>query len=330
MSRIVDRILRKCGVPDLVEILSERLGATDLQSLLLEVFRRRAAGAGPAELMGRYEKSRFSRPSSLAATALLELDALAFSLLPDGFEDVELSPVAPLGATAIVTGTSQNRIVSTVRNSEVASDSTNAMALECARRRRERLAAEPRSTAPVKLAASQRLVRAQHGDDPRQLAHFRLLGLCSAGRDTGSFRFELESLSEQIGFHLRLLEGWRARGGRVGRIRVPVTPLDDGPPEGALREQVLDRLAAAHPRVDIAIDRTRQHGRGYYRSACFNVYAQSPDGSDFQLADGGFTDWTQQLVGSRKERLMISGLGCERLVEYFSAGADPRGSAGRG
>jgi len=32
------------------------------------------------------------------------------------------------------------------------------------------------------------------------------------------------------------------------------------------------------------------------------------------VADGGHVDWTQQLVASRKERLMISGLGLDRLA----------------
>ena len=42
-----------------------------------------------------------------------------------------------------------------------------------------------------------------------------------------------------------------------------------------------------------------------------------PGGDAIQLADGGFTDWTQQLVGSKKERLLISGMGCERVVALF-------------
>lgn len=313
MSGPLDRILRKAGVPDLVEVLSAKLGASDLQSLLLEVFRRRAEAGSPGELMARYAKSRFTKPSALPAALFAELDVLAASLLPDGFELLELSPVAPLGATAIVTGTSQNRIVSTVRNSEVAADSTNALALECAERRRALLIGDARSAEPVRLAASQRLVRAQLVEGPMRFAHFRLFGLCSAGRDTGSFAFELRHLSEQIAFHLRLIDGWRERS-RIGRARVPLTPLEAGPGREALAGQVLEPLSATFPDVDFSIDDDREQGRGYYRSACFKIYAEVADGTDAELADGGFTDWTQQLVGSRKERLLISGIGSERLV----------------
>ena len=60
------------------------------------------------------------------------------------------------------------------------------------------------------------------------------------------------------------------------------------------------------------IDEQRSSGRGYYRHLCFNVYADSSDG-ELQVADGGFVDWTAQLVGSRKERCMTSGIGLVRL-----------------
>ncbi len=325
VSGPLDRILRKTGVPGLVEILSDRLGATDLQSLLLEVYRRRAQAGRPGELMERYAKSRFARPSGVPAARLVELDALALSLLPEGFEALDLSPVAPLGATAIVTGTSQNRIVSTVRNTEVAADSTNAMALECAERRRERLAVDPKSSATVKLAASQRLVRAQQMEGARHFAHFRLFGLCTAGRDTGAFEFELTQLVEHVGFHVRLLEAWCDRGAELGRVRVPITVLDGGPAEDHVVARAIEPLSAAHPDVEFSLDATREQGRNYYASLCFKVYAESQDVKDakeagdqktdlLEVGDGGLTDWTQQLVGSRKERLLISGIGSERLA----------------
>jgi hypothetical protein len=49
-----------------------------------------------------------------------------------------LSPVTPLGTCGVVGPVSQNRVVSTVRGTEVVSDSTNALAVEAATRRRDR------------------------------------------------------------------------------------------------------------------------------------------------------------------------------------------------
>ena len=40
---MLQRIVRDAGVPDLVDVLADRLSPADLSSLLLEVFRRRAA-----------------------------------------------------------------------------------------------------------------------------------------------------------------------------------------------------------------------------------------------------------------------------------------------
>lgn len=316
-NAIVDRIVRKTGVPEIVEILAG-LGASDLQSLLLEVYSRRAQRGSLGDLVRRYAENRFVRPAVPAPADLLAFDALAFSLLPDGFEAVELSPVAPLGATSIVTGTSQNRIVSTVRNTEVAADSTNALALECAARRAALLHADPRSRQAVKLAASQRLMRAQELMGPAQVPHFRLLGLCSAGRDTGSFSFELEALPEHIGLHVGLLEAWRERGAGIAGLRVPVTSLPDGPAAAAVEERVIAPLASRHPDVEFFLHPEREQGRGYYSRLCFHVYAEDAAGEPVQLCDGGFTDWTQQLVGSRKERLLISGMGTERAVSFGS------------
>ncbi|MFI0799771.1 hypothetical protein [Amycolatopsis lurida] len=34
----------------------------------------------------------------------------------------------------------------------------------------------------------------------------------------------------------------------------------------------------------------------------------------FPHGDGGFVDWTQRLVGNRKERTLISGVGVDRLA----------------
>ena len=53
---------------------------------------------------------------------------------------------------------------------------------------------------------------------------------------------------------------------------------------------------------------------------CFQIHARDPSGQDYLLVDGGATDWTQQLLNNRKERLMTSGLGSERLCARFRDG----------
>lgn len=100
-------------------------------------------------------------------------------------------------------------------------------------------------------------------------------------------------------------------------MRVAVTDLSGGSLEAALRERVLERLAAIYPDVAVAFDPDRQAGRTYYRSACFHLYARDGEGCEYEVGDGGFTDWTQRLLSNAKERLLISGLGTERFCNMM-------------
>ena len=118
-SRIIERIERDSGVPRLADILSDRIGPTDLQSLLLEVYARRAKKRNPRVLLDDHVSNRFTRPSASDPTRLLEWDQVAFSKLPKLFRRVELSPVCPLGTASVLSPISQDWIVSTTRNSEL-------------------------------------------------------------------------------------------------------------------------------------------------------------------------------------------------------------------
>jgi hypothetical protein len=321
-NRIIERIVREAGVPDLVNVLAERLDPTDLQSLLLEVFRRRAAGVTPSRLLDRYEQDRFARPSGLPPRRIAEIEHLAWSLLPAAYEAIELSPVCPLGTNAAIATVDQNNVVSTIRNSEVVADLTNVLALECAVRRRELLCRDPRSRERVRLAASHRLVRAQAYHSPLARPHFRLFGLVTAGRDEGSFQFETSSMVEHMGFYLRLLQEAARQGYEVDAVRVAITELEDGRRDRALHEHVFTPLKENHPDATVAFDPDRASGRGYYVAGCFKIYATNRAGTEIELIDGGFTTWTRQLLSNAKERLLISGLGIERLCTEFRT-ADP-------
>src|SRR4029453_16499128 len=92
-SKIVHRIVRESNTPELMEVLTERISMTDLQSLLLEVYKRRAAKMSPAAVLKQYKENRFVRLAKISPQESIEIDQLAYSLLPKGFEVVELSPV---------------------------------------------------------------------------------------------------------------------------------------------------------------------------------------------------------------------------------------------
>ena len=315
---IIERIQREAGVPALIDVLVELLNPTDLQSLLLEVYRRRAVGVKPSQLLERYERDRFVRPSDLAPRAAADFDRLVWSLLPHHYSAVELSPVCPLGTNATVATVDQNKVVTTIRNTEVVADATNVLALECASRRRHLLRGNPQSRERVRLCASHRVVRGQAYRAAQGVyPHFRLLGLCAAGRDEGSFQFETTSLVEQIAFYLQLLIEASQLGYQADQVRVAITDLEQGRREQTLIEQVLNPLMANYPDVLCELDPDRETGRGYYIGACFHIYATNEAGIEFELIDGGFTTWTQQMLSNTKERLLISGLGTERFCNQF-------------
>lgn len=313
---ISEGVARRAGLPELVEILAERLAPTELKSLLLEVARRRAARLAPADLLRRYDEDRLLRPSAADPRRLGDLERLALSLLPADFEPVDLSPVCPLGTSSVLGGVSQDWMVATTRGSEVVSDSTAALALECARRRRD-----PNGRGlPVKLCAAGRMLRAQALHEPAHVPHFRLLGLCTAARDEGSYRAEIEAATEHLDFYLRFLAASRELGTRVDRVDVAVTDLEGGTRTPQLERELVEPLALRFPDVGFRLAPELEHRRAYYRALCLRVEV-----SGAALVDGGFTDWTQRLLSDRKERLLTSGIGIELLWSAF-AGDDARSS----
>ena len=115
--------------------LAAGLPPADLQSLLIDVAAARASYVGPADLVARWRRDRFVQPSRCDPRRVSAIEVGLWQLLPNMFVGVELSPVAPLGSCTAVAPMSQNRIVTTMRLSEVMSDSGNALAIEAAVRR---------------------------------------------------------------------------------------------------------------------------------------------------------------------------------------------------
>lgn len=309
MTTITDRIERELGIPGLATLLAERLEPSDMQSLLLEVYRRLVRRRSTPSLLVDYSRNRFVEPSPISPGEYVEWDRHALSLLPRGVEAIELSPVCPLGVSAAMAGLEQDRVISTIRNTEVLSDSTNVLALEAAVRRRALKRGAARSGEPVHLAASHRLVRGQRYADPRFAQHFKVFSLCSAGRDGGGFRFEVDALEMHISFYVTAIRDFL---GPSVTLDVSLTLLDAGATLTATAEALLGKLRERLG-VEALIDPARTVGRGYYRTACFWIHGSAGEGEKSQLCDGGCVDWTQRLLSDAKERIVISGVGTDRV-----------------
>ncbi len=314
MDKMLSRIERESGVPGLASILAERLSPTDLQSLLLEVYRLRVGQLQPSAMLADFETNRFVRPSTVEPTDLLRWEQIALATLPAHFQPIALSPVCPLGANSVVAPVDQNWSVATARNTEVVSDSTNVLALECALRRRELLRRDPRSTEPVHLAASHRLLRAQRYQNSGSLTHFSSFALCSAGRDQGSLRFELDALGLHARFYLAALRAFLGPG---AALSLSATYLGPDAHSAVIEAALFAPIRSEFAGVECGIDEHRTSGRGYYRDLCFHIHATNELGKRLELVDGGCVDWTRRLLSNAKERLVISGIGVERLCTEF-------------
>jgi len=247
-SRIISRILAQTGIPGLASVLAEELSASDLQSLLLAVYQARTRGVREAEVLARAGRQALLAPSTVDAGLLNHFDRVAFDCARD-FEAVDLSPVCPLGTNFVLGSVDQNNVLTTIRNAEVLGDSTPALALECARRRKPQ--AQRVSAPPVRLASSHRVVRLQPFDFPGYSPHFRLFGMVSAGRDTGSQEFEMQHLNQHVRVYLDLFRALSRDGFHAARplvefsdLRITETLLESA---GISREHVRATVRAHAP-----------------------------------------------------------------------------------
>ncbi|MGA3239839.1 MAG: hypothetical protein ABSG03_26490, partial [Bryobacteraceae bacterium] len=125
-STIAHRIEREIGMSGLVDALASKLSASDLRSILMEVYRLRAAGVKAAGIGAHAARDPLMAPSTVSARNLMIFDSAAFQAASE-FIALELSPLGPFSSASTLGGTSQNNVVTTIRNAEVLGDPTIAL-----------------------------------------------------------------------------------------------------------------------------------------------------------------------------------------------------------
>ncbi len=297
-----DHWTKKLLDTDALHALRDGLSSSQLWSLLHEVLAGRAEKRSLAELRRQFERDGFVQPSEVSPTAMLEVDRLLFAAA-SAFEPVELSPVAPLGVCSAIASTGQRRIVSALRGTEVVSDPTNVMALECARRLKDAPESYP------KLATSHRCVRGQPlPDEPGFSRHFRLFALAAAGRERADHGFSVAAIGEQIRVHLEGIARLRDAGHPLGppKLRLLTTPS-----RRALGERVAEDLAAdGLPISSDVLD------HDYYDGFRFQIDVGDPE-SELPLADGGCFDWLAKLGNDRRLVFVASAIGSQLIAQLF-------------
>ena len=312
-SVIVDKILDRAGEAHVLSLLAENLSGTELNSLLLEVFNQRTSRQSPAQLLKHYQTNRFVKPADLPVLEMkqTELDLLKI-FQKYLFEPIELSPVAVLGTCSVVAPADQKKILSALRGTEVLADATNAMALHISDLKKQKLWTPKNPLEKLRLATIQRHVRTQSISGKGFTPHFKIGCMVTSGLDEGNFGFEKEALTEHIlamkaifreyykveHLSFRLI----CRGGYTDSIK--------------LASEIKRFVQQHYPETAIEIVEKSEKEIGYYKGIQYKVDIKWGD-KTFEIGDGGFVDWTQQLLQNKKERLLITGFGFEFMYRIM-------------
>ena len=283
------------------EQLAAGLSGSELQSVLLEVMHRRAAARAPFDLVAQYQRDSFSAPAVVDQRTAVELDAHLLAAA-GGFDAIELSPVAPLGACSVVALTDQKRVRSALRGTEVVSDPTNVLALECAVRLRAR------TDAPAHFATCHRVVRAQPvGKGPGFTQHFRLFVLASGGPEEREHHFTVSTVLNHIRTALAALDRLEAHGYAFGARLVDILTT---PEREALGARVAEQLGA--------LTRRKVLEHPYYSGGLrFQIWVTDRDGATLPLIDGGVFDWLAKLSSNRRAVYVATGVGSQLMALRF-------------
>lgn len=304
MNNISSLVAKKTGYPDLLDDLSKKLSASELNTLLLEVFRLRAKKITPTELLRQFEKNRFAQPSEVDTIYFNEFELRCLKLAKTkGFSPITLSPLAPFGTCSAVAFVDQNNIVTASRGTEVVSDATNIFAMLIAKEIKKK-----RDLGLIKYATTHRHVRGQALSNPAFTPHFGIFCLATGGHDTGSFSFELEQLLDHITTHLSVYSNEFDL--KKEKLLLKIFPKEENE---VFHQKVKDMLKRINDAIIVQMEKEVNPGE-YYKLVQFKFFIER-NGQEINLSDGGFVDWTQKLIPNKKHRLIISGIGTELVYK---------------
>lgn len=300
----LERILLKLGEKDLISKMVNQLSGSELNTLLLKVFSEKAKAYSPSDLLNRYQENRFVHPAKVDVFKLkqLELDILKIAC-NNNFPPIQLSPVAPLGSASIVGEVDQNNVISSLRGTEVVSDATNLIALHISELIQSKNYARGEL---IRFCTTHRHTRAQFfGNASGMLPHFHLFCSVTAGIDKGSYSFEKQSFWEHVLMYQNIFNTifdseieiiFSERGGYKDCSELITKVIDYGEQNN----------------ISVSIGEPYKENQ-YYKGFQFTIKTVI-NGDVHFIGDGGLVDWTQKMIGNKKERLLISAIGLDRLL----------------
>jgi hypothetical protein len=310
-EKIIKKIALKIGISHIADLLT-RLSGSELNSLLLEVFSKRGQHTSPALLLQQYQANRFVHPADTDMIGLLTTELKILQLLRGRhFQPIELSPAAQWGSCSLLGPVDQKKIISATRNTEIMADATNTIALHIAGLRKSGKTQPPATAGEdtLRFCTVHRHIRAQELKEKRHTAHFKIGCLVTGGRDTGNCHFE----STHLGEHMQALDDVFRNVFGITKIRFKLQKREGYKDIDGL----LEKVAAYLRKNNAGLELTREDPpatNNYYKGIQYKMIIEVNE-QEIEIADGGFVDWTQQLLDNKKERLLISGFGLGLLYK---------------
>ncbi len=304
MARIIDRVLDDIGDVELLDKLLS-LPKSDLNTLLLEIYKLQAEKLTPNELLRAYQSNRFAAPGEVNPIAYHRVEADLLKIADDmGINGILLSPSAPFGSCSVFGCVDQNNVISAARGTETLPDPTNMLAVIIADRLMKGRIAKTKTD---HYCTTARVVRAQAFSGKDFFAHFGIFSMVSYGMDSGSYSCEKELFVKQLAYYKRLLsEKYGARLSVTLRKRGGYTDND------GFFERMTQLVQGELPEVPLSFDLEHENNN-YYKGINFKLYVEK-DNEKIEIGDGGFVDWIAKMVSNKKMRCLISGIGIDRML----------------
>ena len=313
-SIIIRKLLDRTGHPELLQVLTERLSGTELNSLLLEVFHKKAETSSAPQLLKNYQLNRFVKPADLPVLRLKETEFDLLKIFKESlFEPIELSPVTVLGSCSVVGPANQGKILSALRGTEVLADGTNSMALHICDLKKRSVWTPKFPSDKIRLGAIQRHIRTQSITGKGFTPHFKIGCFVTSGADTGNFMFEKESILEHVQLMKRIFESYY----KVDHLSFRLVCRPGYQDSLRLATEIREYISTSIPDTKVAIVEKPENEIAYYKGIQYKVDIKWRDG-EFEIGDGGFVDWTQQLLQNKKERFLISGFGFDLMYRIVN------------
>lgn len=313
-SDIVSSILRRINQPDLLSILADDLAGNELNSILLEVFNRRASAITPPALLNQYQENRFVKPGDLPVVELKRMELEVLELFQKhSFQPVELSPVSMLGSCSVIGPVDQKKVLSALRGTEVLADSTNALALHASDLIQKNERSGTPNPLPMRLCNIQRQLRTQANLSTGFTPHFRIGCLVTCGKDAGGLDFEQKSLHE----HIQVMTDLFLHYYKVDEINFKLLRRTGQESPEIMAGAIRDFLLARNPDLNVTFVEKPLIDTDYYKGLQYKVNIVVK-GNSYEIADGGFVDWTQQLLQNKKQRMLSTGFGFDLMYRIQS------------